>query len=49
MMLLIVMYRTAQIETLAKTPISQGTLNLIAGLADESEVRCYKISRRIKG
>lgn len=38
----------AKIEKLASGKgISQGTLNLIAGLADESEVRQYKIGQRV--
>ena len=35
-----------QIETLAKGEITQGTLNLLAGLADASEVRVYKLQQR---
>ena len=27
---------------------TQGTLNMVAGLADESEVRAYKLTRRLK-
>ena len=36
-----------QIETLAKGDVTQGTLNLLAGLADESEVRAYKLRQRL--
>lgn len=38
----------AKIEKLAEGKVSQGTLNLLAQLADDSEVRQYKISQRIK-
>lgn len=37
----------AAIEKLAGGKVSQGTLNLIAGLADESEARQYKLARRL--
>jgi hypothetical protein len=36
------------IEKLAKGKISQGTLNLIAQFADDSEVRQYRIGQRLK-
>jgi DNA-binding ferritin-like protein len=37
------------IEQLSKSPgLSQGTINLIVGIADELEVLKYKISRRLK-
>lgn len=37
----------AKIEKLAGTKVSQGTLNLLAALADESEMRQYKLAQRI--
>ena len=37
-----------KIDKLAEGKISQGTLNLLAGLADASEQRQYKIGQRIK-
>ena len=37
----------AQIEKLAKSDITQGTLNLLAGLADDSEQRSYKLRQRL--
>lgn len=38
----------SHIEELAKSGVSQGTLNLLADLADKSEQRQYLLSRRIK-
>lgn len=38
----------SHIEELAKSGLSQGTLNLLADLADKSEKRQYLLSRRIK-
>lgn len=37
----------SQIEKLAKGKVSQGTLNLLAQLADDSEKRQYKLGQRI--
>ena len=38
----------AKIEKLAGEKVSQGTLNLLAQLADDSEKRQYKIGQRVK-
>ena len=37
-----------EIETLTKDKMSQGSLNLLAQLADESEVRSYKLGQRME-
>jgi len=37
-----------KIEKLCKSDISQGTINLLAGQADQIEVLIYKIKRRLK-
>jgi DNA-binding ferritin-like protein len=37
-----------EIEKLAKGKVSQGTLNLLAQFADDSEKRQYKLGQRIK-
>jgi len=38
----------AKIEKLAGGKVSQGTLNLLAQLADDSEKRQYKLAQRVK-
>lgn len=39
----------AKIEVVCKMPgISQGTLQLVGGIADEIEVECYKLGQRVK-
>lgn len=39
----------AKIETVCKMPgISQGTMQLVGGIADEIEVECYKLGQRTK-
>ena len=37
------------IESCTKTPMSEGTRQMLGNLADESEVRQYKIKQRLKG
>lgn len=37
------------IESCIKTPMSEGTKQMLGTLADESEVRQYKIKQRLKG
>lgn len=38
----------AKIEKLAKSDLSQGTINMLVGQADQLEVLVYKIKRRMK-
>lgn len=37
-----------KIESLAKSDLSQGTINLVVGQADQIEVIIYKLKRRLK-
>ena len=40
---------TSELEEEIKEGASQGTINLLAGLADDSEVRQYKLGQILKG
>lgn len=38
----------AEVENGISRGLSQGTINLLAALADDSEVRCYKLRQRLE-